>query len=142
MCNKVCPSNDKLYTHFRGAHGKGYTAPCGFWTQWPGKRARHQVKCDPCIEFLAIKSSHKQPVQFKSDAKKIKLENIKTETVVKKEPKVKTETDRKFKFKTIKTEKSVKEETKVKTETDLKQENGIKDCKVKVEKLKVEKLKM
>ena len=89
MCDKVCPSNDKLYTHFRGAHGKGYTAPCGFWTQWPGKRARHQIKCDPCIEFLAIKSGHKQPVQFKSDAKKIKLENIKTETVVKQEPKVK-----------------------------------------------------
>ena len=127
MCDKVCPSNDKLYTHFRGAHGKGYTAPCGEWTQWPGKRARHQAKCDRCKELIKIQNLRKRPVQFKkeADVKKIKLESVKKENIVKQE------TDRK----------NIKLEKQVKTETDLKNittENGIKkECKVELTRLKI-----
>ena len=47
-CEKMYPMKDRLYTHFRGAHGKGYDAPCGKHFSWLGPRARHQEDCTPC----------------------------------------------------------------------------------------------
>ena len=42
FCDKVCDSKDCLYSHQRGAHGKGYTSKCGkFNFQWPTGRSRH-----------------------------------------------------------------------------------------------------
>ena len=39
MCDKTCQTPEQMYTHFRGAHGKGYRAPCGELYQWPVARA-------------------------------------------------------------------------------------------------------
>ena len=47
-CDKVTDTQDKLYTHFCGAHGKGYNAKCGEHFQWPATRAHHQEKCTKC----------------------------------------------------------------------------------------------
>ena len=39
MCDKTCQTPEQMYTHFRGAHGKGYRAPYGELYQWPAARA-------------------------------------------------------------------------------------------------------
>ena len=39
MCDKTCQTPEQMYMHFRGAHGKGYRAPCGELYQWPVGRA-------------------------------------------------------------------------------------------------------
>ena len=53
LCEKAYPTHDRLYTHFRGAHDKGYDAPCGDHFNWPAARARHQADCKPCTLVIA-----------------------------------------------------------------------------------------
>ena len=48
QCDKVADTKEKLYTHFRGAHSKGYNAKCGKHFQWPATRVCHQENCDAC----------------------------------------------------------------------------------------------
>ena len=54
-------TQEQMYTHTRGAHGRGYVAPCGDWSQWPGKRARHQKKCDQCKELMKMQTYKRFP---------------------------------------------------------------------------------
>ena len=101
-CGKVCGTSDKLYTHFRGAHGKGYDAKCGVHYQWPGTRARHQNSCTNCqviiAQELAIKKRKSDTVS--NLEKKVKVEtvsgpkkNVKVETVLAPRKNVKVEGD-------------------------------------------------
>ena len=54
-----CQQYDKTFEtlfrfqcHMRGMHGPGYTTCCQAYTYpWPGKRNRHQIKCDTCIDI-------------------------------------------------------------------------------------------
>ena len=48
QCDKVAGTKEKMYSHFRGAHSKGYNAKCGKHCQWPATRAHHQENCDAC----------------------------------------------------------------------------------------------
>ena len=51
VCGRSFDSKDRRYSHYRGAHGKGYTTYCGITYQWPGGRDRHQKNyCDFCKE--------------------------------------------------------------------------------------------
>ena len=67
-CDRVFTTPERLYSHYRGAHGKGYDALCGKNFPWPAGRARHQDECDTCKE-LKIK---------KDEAKKRRLAASKT----------------------------------------------------------------
>ena len=59
LCEKAYPTPDRWYAHFRGAHGKGYDAPCGDHFNWPGARARHQEHCKICqVEIAKRKKEH------------------------------------------------------------------------------------
>ena len=68
MCDKTCATPEQIYTHFRGAHGKGYDTHCGKHYQWPAGRACHQKDCTKCghmIEFKKLKK--KFPMPFKKE---------------------------------------------------------------------------
>ena len=68
MCAKTCQTPEQMYTHFRGAHGKGYRAPCGELYQWPAARARHQGDCTPCKNHLELRKLRKKfPMPFKKE---------------------------------------------------------------------------
>ena len=68
MCDKTCTTPEQLYTHFRGAHGKGYTAPCGDHFQWPGPRAKHQADCTSCKHKIELrKMKRKYPLPYKKE---------------------------------------------------------------------------
>ena len=68
MCDKSCQTPEQLYTHYRGAHGKGYTAPCGAQYQWPAARAQHQGDCTPCKHQLELRKLKKKfPMPFKKE---------------------------------------------------------------------------
>ena len=69
QCDKTAPTQEKMYSHYRGAHGSGYEAPCGDWSQWPGKRARHQKNCDKCKELLQLKKRKNVPFKLTQDFK-------------------------------------------------------------------------
>ena len=57
-----------MYTHFRGAHGKGYRATCGELYQWPAARAQHQGGCTPCKNHLELRKLKKKfPMPFKKE---------------------------------------------------------------------------
>ena len=61
QCEKVCESPDCLYSHKRGAHGKGYTSKCGKYNYlWPTGRSRHAVVCDECKDITAKELSRKR----------------------------------------------------------------------------------
>ena len=107
QCDKTAPTQEKMYSHYRGAHGTGYEAPCGNWSQWSGKRARHQKNCDKCKELLQLKIRRQVPFKLTQDFK----------TEVKSVVKIKTETKPK-----IKTEVKVEIPKKLKTETVTKKE--------------------
>ena len=66
VCNKVCETQDRYYSHYRGAHGKGCTAKCGKHYQWPAAWARHQDSCDDCKEII------KKEFEAKEKCKKFK----------------------------------------------------------------------
>ena len=82
-CEKVCTTPDHLYSHQRGAHGKGYISKCGkFQYQWPAGRACHQDVCDECQNIIAeeykckfVKGTVPKP------AKKLKVETSQKDTV-------------------------------------------------------------
>ena len=60
QCDKVCDSPDCLYSHKRGAHGKGYTSKCGKYNyQWPTGQSRHAAVCDECKDITAKELSRK-----------------------------------------------------------------------------------
>ena len=68
MCDKTCQTLEQIYTHFRGAHGKGYRAPCGEQYQWPAAWARHQGDCTPCKHHLELRKLKKKfPMPFKKE---------------------------------------------------------------------------
>ena len=68
MCNKTCSTLEQLYTHFRGAHGKGYDTPCGEQYLWPACRACHQKGCTKCKNFKELKNIKKKcPMPFKKE---------------------------------------------------------------------------
>ena len=78
MCDKTCQTPEQMYTHFRGAHGKGYRAPCGKHYQWPAAQARHQEDCTPCKHHLELRKLKKKfPMPFKKEesACTVKQEN-------------------------------------------------------------------
>ena len=75
---RVFPTSEKRYSHFRGAHGKGYDSLCGKNFQWPVTRARHQAKCDT---YKALKRK-------KDNAKKKRKLSVDNVEPVKKECKV------------------------------------------------------
>ena len=97
VCDKVSETKDRLYTHFRGAHGKGYRAKCGKHFQWPATRARHQQGCDPCKEIIAREQKEKEAKKRfmtvshndKAVKKKVKVEFENTATDTLKETKKK-----------------------------------------------------
>ena len=79
-CDKVCETPDRLYTHVRGMHGKGYNAKCGKHYSWPASRGRHQEKCDKCSAIIALEyaAKHKTPPiddTTPSPSKKLKRES-------------------------------------------------------------------
>ena len=79
FCDKVCESKDRLYSHQRGAHGKGYTSKCGkFNFPWPAGRARHALVCDKCKEIIQAEQAAKRK---QTVLKKLKTEHVKTEHV-------------------------------------------------------------
>ena len=59
-CEKVCTSQERLYSHKRGAHGKGYDSRCAQNFQWPATKARHQGKCTVCQDILDKEEKEKQ----------------------------------------------------------------------------------
>ena len=68
MCDKTCATPEQLYTHYRGAHGKGYDTPCGEHYQWPAHRARHQKACTKCKNYRELKKIKKRfPMPFKKE---------------------------------------------------------------------------
>ena len=68
MCNKTCSTPEQLYTHYRGAHGKGYDTPCGEHYQWPARRACHQKDCTKCKNYRELKKIKKRfPMPFKKE---------------------------------------------------------------------------
>ena len=68
MCDKTCQTWEQMYTHFRGAHRKGYRAPCGELYQWPAARAQHQGDCTPCKNHLELQKLKKKfPMPFKKE---------------------------------------------------------------------------
>ena len=96
-CDKVVDTEERLYSHFRGAHGRGYDAPCGENFQWPGTRSRHQRKCDKCKAILAKRREQKLSIARNVQVRCVKVEQ---DVKIKKEhlEKVKTELeDRKAK---------------------------------------------
>ena len=136
-CPKTAPTQEKLYSHYRGAHGTGYTAPCGDWSQWPGKRARHQKKCDKCKELIKEKqqkyaASLVQNNEVKQESKpQIKIEG-KPQIKIEGKPKIKSETKTKLETETeIKFEIKIEKKRKIKPETV---DNNVEDKK----KLKLE----
>ena len=81
QCDKVCASQDRYYSHYRGAHGKGYTAKCGKHYQWPAARAHHQENCDKCMEIIAEEQMAKEKrKRFKTVSGTV-LKKLKTEDV-------------------------------------------------------------
>ena len=59
-CDRVFTTPERLYSHYRGAHGKGYDALCGKNFPWPAGRARHQDECDKCKELKKQKDRAKK----------------------------------------------------------------------------------
>ena len=96
QCDKVADTNEKLYSHFRGAHGKGNNAKCGKHFQWPATCARHQENCDTCKVII------EQEQKVKETKTKLNLASMS----VKKPPK-----------------KKLKKEDSTETSTDSKQDN-------------------
>ena len=73
-CDKICSTQDHLYSHQRGAHGKGYRSKCGKFTfQWPTGRARHQEVCNKCQAITAEEYKRKF-VTTPKPAKKVKTD--------------------------------------------------------------------
>ena len=59
-CGCIYNTKERLRVHRCGYHGNGYTALCGKYTfQWPGKRQRHQKKCEECKAIAAAKKAEK-----------------------------------------------------------------------------------
>ena len=86
QCDKVCESPDHLYSHKRGAHGKGYTSKCGKYNyQWPTGQSRHAAVCDECKDITAKELSRKRK-NLDSTApkteKKIKTESSEAQEMV------------------------------------------------------------
>ena len=111
VCGVVKTTQERLYTHFRGAHGKGYTARCGHVFQWPGTCARHQGECDQCKEVAQqvlnkwrynTETETGETTDLKGKSLK-KEQNVKTEDNIKPYPK---------KEQNVKTEQKVKQEVK------------------------------
>ena len=53
-CRRQCSSPANLWAHIKGAHGAGYTAPCGKHFDWPPKYHRHlnSGRCDGCQQHI------------------------------------------------------------------------------------------
>ena len=84
-------TEDRLYTHFRGTHGKGCDSPCGQNFQWPGMRSHHQWKCDTYKAILKKKREQKLALGHNLRVNLVKLEqNIE----IKKEQKSHVKTER------------------------------------------------
>ena len=85
-CDKVCESPDRLYSHQRGAHGKGYTSKCGKNNyQWPTGRSIHAAVCDECKDITAKELARKCKNLAGSAPKmekKIKTENSEAQAMV------------------------------------------------------------
>ena len=90
-CDKVVNTEDRLYTHFHGAHGKGYDSLCGQNFQWPGTRSRHQQKCDTCKAILKKRWEQKLAIGHNLRVNLVKLEE---DIEIKKEPKSHVKTER------------------------------------------------
>ena len=84
----MCATQDRYYSHYRGAHGKGYTARCGKYCQWPASRARHHEKCDTCIEIIAREEREKEQRKRFNTASTSGQKKMKTEKDVKTEQEV------------------------------------------------------
>ena len=53
-CNFCNEGFDTIYRkrqHQCGAHGQGWTAPCGQKCAWPGKLIKHKRYCGQCIDI-------------------------------------------------------------------------------------------
>ena len=81
QCDKVCASQDRYYSHYRGAHGKGYTAKCGKHYEWPAARARHQENCDACTDIIAKEQIAKEKRKTFKTVSGTVLKKLKTEHV-------------------------------------------------------------
>ena len=78
VCGKISTTPEHHYSHFHGAHGKGYTSKCGQTFQWPATRARHYESCTTCENIFAQEAAEKLKRKKKTDSgpspKKIKAE--------------------------------------------------------------------
>ena len=76
-CDKVCETPERLYTHVRGKHGKGYDAKCGKNFPWSASKHRHQDRCTKCQSIIEAETAEKNRTTSineatPSPAKKIK----------------------------------------------------------------------
>ena len=114
VCGMVKSTQDRLYTHFRGAHGKGYTAKCGCLFQWPGTRACHQESCDRCKELIQIA----QKCKLVTDTPEDDVPPVKKEKV-----EIKEERKQNIKKEQNVGEQSFQSEHNIKIEQNVKQED-------------------
>ena len=67
-CRRQCSSPANLCAHIKGAHGAGYTAPCGKHFDWPPKYHRHlnSGKCDGCYKHRIEEKRKKYEIMAKA----------------------------------------------------------------------------